>query len=95
MICDTLERSAEIIAKLDPVSGWGALDENARALCSKIAGSATDVAFPGGLIPSVGPAGNLRVYALTASEQLRPKLKLFFVIVEPSSTQNASGWNFR
>jgi hypothetical protein len=81
MICDTLERSTEIIAKLDQVSGWGALDENARALCSKIAGSATDVAFPGGLIPSMGPAGNLRVYALTASDrewrQLGPLLLSF------------------
>ncbi|MET3909991.1 PAS domain-containing protein [Bradyrhizobium sp. S3.3.6] len=82
MICDTSERSAELHAKLDLISGCGSLgDEEIRKLCISIASSAINAEFPGGLVPVVEPSGDLRVYAVTSNDrewrQLSPLLLSF------------------
>lgn len=81
MICDTSESSTQFAAELDRISGCAALDADTRALCASVAATAVDARFPGGLVPVLETAGDLRVYALTANDrewrQVRPLLLSF------------------
>jgi len=79
MICDTTQRSAAILSKIANLAG--AVREDWRQLFDRLAASATDPGFPGGLIPIATPAGGVRVYALASDDrqwrQLRPLLLSF------------------
>jgi len=79
MICDTTQRSAAILSKIATLAG--AIGEDWRQLFERLAASATDPDFPGGLVPIAMPAGGVRVYALANDDrqwrQLRPLLLSF------------------
>ena len=79
MICDTAQRSAAILSKIGNLAV--AVREDWRQLFERLAASATDPGFPGGLVPIATPAGGVRVYALASDDrqwrQLRPLLLSF------------------
>lgn len=81
MICDTIQRSAAILSKIAGLSGAGAVREDWRPLFERLAASASDAGFPGGLVPVASPAGAVRVFALARDDrqwrQLRPLLLSF------------------
>jgi hypothetical protein len=79
MICDTTQRSAEILSKIANLAG--AAREDWGQIFERLAASAIDPGFPGGLVPIATPAGGARVYALASDDrqwrQLRPLLLSF------------------
>lgn len=79
MICDTTQRSAAILSKIANLAG--VVREDWRQHFDRLAASATDPGFPGGLVPIATPAGGVRVYALASDDrqwrQLRPLLLSF------------------
>ena len=54
MICDTTQRSAAIFSKI--ANRAGPVREDWRQLFERLAASATDPGFPGGLVPITTPA---------------------------------------
>lgn len=79
MICGTTQQSAAILSKIANLAG--AVREDWRQLFDRLAASATNPAFPGGLVPVATTAGRVRVYALASNDrqwrQLRPLLLSF------------------
>jgi hypothetical protein len=81
MICETPQRSTVLLSKIADLGGASAVREDWRQLFERLAASAIDAGFPGGLVPVATPAGGVRVYALARDDrqwrQLRPLLLSF------------------
>ncbi|MEQ1899562.1 MAG: protein DpdD [Devosia sp.] len=81
MIGVDLEAAQTLVSDLSAVGNFTALGSDVAALCAKVVESVSDPNFPGALIPSVGPGGDLRVLiaaqTMTAWRRLSPVLRAF------------------